>query len=212
MALASQYVQVYGQFPQFFEAIAAGQAPERFTVQHLKDIGFNSTNHRALIPMLKELGFLSADGAPTTRYHDYRNHALSKGVMGEALKEAYSDLFVIRTNPKEEDRALIEGKFKSTHNATERAAKLMTNTFFALLDLADLKVPGAGTIINTPPTETKGVVPSSEDAVPKPNGGQPTPQLTSPSLHYDIQIHLPATKDVEVFNAIFKSLKENLLG
>jgi hypothetical protein len=26
------------------------------------------------------------------------------------------------------------------------------------------------------------------------------------------QIHLPATKDVEVFNAIFKSLKEHLLA
>jgi hypothetical protein len=29
-------------------------------------------------------------------------------------------------------------------------------------------------------------------------------------LHYNIQIHLPATKDVEVYNAIFKSLKEHL--
>jgi hypothetical protein len=31
-------------------------------------------------------------------------------------------------------------------------------------------------------------------------------------LHYNIQIHLPATKDIEVFNAIFKSLKEHLFG
>jgi len=29
-------------------------------------------------------------------------------------------------------------------------------------------------------------------------------------LHYNIQIHLPATKDIEVYNAIFKSLKEHL--
>ena len=32
-----------------------------------------------------------------------------------------------------------------------------------------------------------------------------------PGLHYNIQIHLPATKDVEVYNAIFKSLREHLL-
>jgi hypothetical protein len=32
-----------------------------------------------------------------------------------------------------------------------------------------------------------------------------------PALHYNIQIHLPSTKDVEVFNAIFKSLREHLL-
>jgi hypothetical protein len=30
-------------------------------------------------------------------------------------------------------------------------------------------------------------------------------------FHYNIQIHLPATSDVGVYNAIFKSLKENLL-
>ena len=30
-------------------------------------------------------------------------------------------------------------------------------------------------------------------------------------LKYDIAIHLPATKDIEVYNAIFKSLKEHLV-
>ena len=30
-------------------------------------------------------------------------------------------------------------------------------------------------------------------------------------LRYNVEIHLPATKDVEVYNAIFKSLKEHLL-
>ena len=30
-------------------------------------------------------------------------------------------------------------------------------------------------------------------------------------LRYNIEVHLPATKDVEVYNAIFKSLKEHLL-
>jgi hypothetical protein len=30
-------------------------------------------------------------------------------------------------------------------------------------------------------------------------------------LRYNIEIHLPATKDPEVFSAIFRSLKEHLL-
>ena len=30
-------------------------------------------------------------------------------------------------------------------------------------------------------------------------------------FHYNIQIHLPATNDISVYNAIFKSLKDNLL-
>ena len=42
----------------------------------------------------------------------------------------------------------------------------------------------------------------------------PIPKTLSASkvgLHYNIQIHLPATKDVEVYNAIFKSLKDHLI-
>ena len=30
------------------------------------------------------------------------------------------------------------------------------------------------------------------------------------NFHYNIQIHLPATTDISVYNAIFKSIKENL--
>lgn len=43
---------------------------------------------------------------------------------------------------------------------------------------------------------------------------QPYQALQSqPNLgfHYNIQIHLPATTDISVYNAIFKSLKDNLL-
>ena len=49
MALPSVYTQVYGQIPEFFSKIQEGQAPSNFTQQHLKDIGFASTNHRAFI-------------------------------------------------------------------------------------------------------------------------------------------------------------------
>ena len=90
MALANAYVQVYGQLSDVFDRIAEGQAPDKFTTQHLKDLGFASSNFRAVIPLLKQLGFLSPDGTPTTRYHDYRNTARSRRVMADAIREAYS--------------------------------------------------------------------------------------------------------------------------
>ena len=77
MALTNAYVQVYGQLDQLFNRMAEGQAPEKFSIQHLKDLGFTSSNYRAVIPLLKALGFLSPDGAPTSRYHEYRNTAQS---------------------------------------------------------------------------------------------------------------------------------------
>jgi hypothetical protein len=217
MALTDAYVQVYGQIPQFFEELSKGQAPDQFTVQHLKDLGFSSSNHRALIPLLKELGFLSPEGAPTQRYHDYRNPALSRQVMAQAIREAYGDIFVLRSNPTETDRTLVEGKFKSAHNKSENVAKLMAATFFALADLADLTAP-------VPPAKKSDAEPLPEPAKvevepPKVSPNQQLPAAVAGSgpakatttLHYNIQIHLPATKDVEVYNAIFKSLREHLL-
>lgn len=203
MALSKAYVQVYGQLGEVFARIAEGQAPEKFTTQYLKDLGFVSSNFRAVIPLLKSLGFLSEDGTPTSRYHDYRNTARSGRVMAEALREAYGDVFTIKANPIDTDRPLIEGKFKSVHNASTNVAKLMANTFYSLLELADLSL---GTI------ETKKEEKQSEPPVQVKIGAD-TQQASHPrpTLHYNIQIHLPATKDIEVFNAIFKALKEHLL-
>ncbi|WP_353119647.1 DUF5343 domain-containing protein [Nitratidesulfovibrio sp.] len=207
MALTNAYVQVYGQLPELFTRISEGAAPDKFTNQHLKDWGYNSSNYRAVIPLLKALGFLSADGSPTSRYHEYRNTAQSKRIMADALKEAYGDLFTIKQTPKATDRELIEGKFKSTHNTSPHTAKLMASTFYALLDLADLSPTSDKKHDNTQIPHEE----SSTKSTSITTTDQSTRQHTRPSLHYNIQIHLPATKDIEVFNAIFKSLKEHLI-
>lgn len=208
MALTNAYVQIYGQLKDVFQSISEGQAPEKFTRQHLKDIGFGGSNYRAVIPLLKAIGFLSEDGTPTKRYHDYRNQALARRVMAEALRDGYSDLFTIKSSPSPTDRDLIEGKFKSTFNATPLTAKLMASTFFALLALADLSEPPVAKkeeIVEVPTPKIE----KTEKTEKREDGAVTLQNRTS--LHYNIQIHLPATKDIEVFNAIFKAIKEHLL-
>jgi hypothetical protein len=210
MALTDAYTVAVGRIPDLFAKIKDGQAPELFTVQLLKDWGFTSSNDRAAIPLLKELGFLSPDGKPTSRYHDYRNHTRSKIVMGQALRDAYGDVFLIKEHPTKGDRAAIEGKFKSFHNASDNVASLMAKTFFSLLDLADLQ--GATADVQKHEAPINGGNGSHEvngfDVRGGVNNGQRSPILSG--LHYNIQIHLPATKDVEVYNAIFKSIKGHL--
>lgn len=209
MALPSVYTQAYGQIPEFFSKIQEGQAPSNFTQQHLKDIGFSSSSHRSFIPILKALGFISPSGSPTNRYHSYRDKSQARQIIGEAIKEAYSDLFLIKTHPKESDKHLIEGKFKSVHNATDRPAELMAKTFFCLLAIADIDhAPKSHTNESQKPLEPANPPVTEADTTPY----QKQIGIANPSLHYNIQIHLPATKDIEVYNSIFKSLKEHLLG
>jgi len=127
--------------------------------------------------------------------------------MAEALREAYHDLFLIKANPTKSDTAAITGKFKSYHNASDDVAQRMAKTFFALLALADLDTG------NSELKDSSSESGSAMSDVPKPQApviGVPS-QPNGIGLHYNIQIHLPATKDVEVYNAIFKSLREHFV-
>lgn len=199
MALSNAYTEAYGKLGEFFAALRDGQAPPLFTHQVLQDLGFKSTKHRAYIPILKALGFLTPDGKPTQRYSDYRDHSQSKRVMGEALREAYADIFLIKEKPNSADSAAVEGKFKSYHNASDNVAVNMRRTFFSLLELADLNAKAQKSEKTTPTPEVE-----APHQMPMASPG------SHPGLHYNIQVHLPATKDVEVYNAIFKALKEHL--
>lgn len=204
MALTASWVQSPNRVAAVFNKIRDGQAPSAVSQQLLKDWGFTSSSDRAFIPLLKALGFLSGTGQPTQRYHNYRDHSQSKSVMAEALREAYGDLFLIKAKPTKSDSAAITGKFKSFHNASDDVAQRMAKTFFALVDLADFDAIGADAISPSPDDE----VDRGPQFVPPIQTGGPA-QLSG--LYYNIQIHLPATKEVEVYNAIFKSLKEHFV-
>jgi len=205
MALTNAYSVAVSRIPDLFAKIRDGQAPDLFSQQLLRDWGFSSSNDRAFLPLLKALGFLSPDGKPTALYHEYRDHSRSKSVMAQALRSAYGDIFLIKEHPTDADRSAIQGKFKSYHNASDNVASLMAKTFYALLALADLKATSAA----------KPVTRESEKKVDAPDedqeGEPPLRRAAASTLHYNIQIHLPATKDVEVYNAIFKSLREHLI-
>lgn len=214
MALANTYTVAVSRIPDLFAKIRDGQAPDQFTQQLLKDWGFQSSNDRAFLPLLKALGFLSPDGKPTSLYHEYRDHSRSKKVMGRALRQSYGDIFLIKEHPTQADKDAIQGKFKSFHNASDHVAGLMAKTFLSLLSLADLTTDTPGKPDTGPARKKKDVEEDDKkrDEEADEDLGPRKSKLHAPGLHYNIQIHLPATKDVEVYNAIFKSLKDHLLG
>ena len=207
--LARRYLTSVKNLPAIMAKIIEGTAPKKFTTAHLKGIGFKSSNDQGILPVLKELGFLSDDGTPTQRYHDYRDQSRSRAVMGNALREAYEEIFHINERPSENDRAAIEGKFKSEHNVSDSVAQRQAMTFLALLQHADLDA-------QDPVSSFEKVQNGKEDdeAVSSVRAKQtaqekrPSPDV---SLRYNIEIHLPATKDIEVYNAIFKSLRAHVL-
>jgi hypothetical protein len=206
--LTKRYVLSNKNIPLILTKVVEGVAPPKFNVEHLKSMGFGASNDRAFVPLLKDLGFLSSDGTPTPRYHQYRDGSQSRRVMADALRDAYEDVFHVSEKPKPADRSAIEGLFKSKHNSNDLTAGRQAATFFTLAGLADFdSAPpkqGIPAEVRRPAVEETIEAKPLEEVAKRP--------ALSTELHYTIQVHLPATKDIEVFNAIFRSLRENLLA
>src|SRR5271165_1772706 len=88
------YVNGYGGIPKLFAAIREATVPAKFTQDFLNDyLNLKSSSYRAMIPLMKRLGFIDQANVPTQAYRDVRDPALAGRVMAERLKEAYRILF-----------------------------------------------------------------------------------------------------------------------
>jgi Family of unknown function (DUF5343) len=87
------YMLSVKNLPSIFEAIRTAGVLDRFTHSFLKQLGFASSTDRAVISVMRSLRFLDDSSVPTDRYKRYRDTSLSRVVMAEALRDAYSDPF-----------------------------------------------------------------------------------------------------------------------
>jgi hypothetical protein len=179
--------------------IQAAAKPPKFTLEFLRNIGFTSTNDRAIVPLLKKLGFLTEDSIPTIYYDQLRESPRSKQIIAARIRDLYNELFTINTSIYNDTEANIKGAISRVTGKDETSVTRMYNTFKALCLLADFE---------TTTMPTQNTVPDEEPPESATSKHIPTPLKTE--FHYNIQIHLPATT-VSVYNAIFRSLKDNLM-
>ncbi|MEQ8925487.1 MAG: DUF5343 domain-containing protein [Fulvivirga sp.] len=206
MADSFPYMVANGKISQILDKLKKASEPNKFTHAFLKQLGFASTNDRAIIPLLKKLGFLNDNSTPTEKYKDLRDTTRYRFVLGEQIKELYSDLYAINTQIHEANEDEIKGAISRVTGKDETAVNRFYATYKTLTDIAEFDEP-------SPETESK----QEEKTEPKKEQTKKPDQKPSisipgsPDFHYNIQIHLPATTDIAVYNAIFKSIKENLM-
>lgn len=194
------YMVSNNKIAMIFDKILTAAVPEKFTSEFLKKMGFSSSNDRAFTILLKKLNFISSDGTPNSLYSNLKDKTLAKKTIANQIKELYNDLFIINTKINEASAEEIKGAISRVTGREEKEVKRIFSTFEALCAYADF----SETIIDE-------VIISEEDNISSSTDVNPViDNYTSPSFHYNIQIHLPATSDISVYNAIFKSIKENL--
>lgn len=212
MALPTSYLTSAKNVPAILSAMQQAKAPERFTVKFLESLGFKGNADRLIIGVLKAIGFLDDQGKPTDRYFEFLDQTQSKRVLGEAVQEAYADLFEVNTSAQKLDRSEVKNKFKTLSQGQygEAVIDKMALTFAALVSLADFSAPAQAKPV-PPATESP---PERLDQIESGSSNQPAKPghsgLNWGGLHYNIQIILPESRDPKVYDALFRSLREHL--
>lgn len=168
-------------------------------------LGLKSTSYRAMIPLLKRLGFLDPGSVPTQAYRDFRDDSMSGAVIAERIKDAYADLYAANEYAHKLAKDEVTSKLKTLTGAAADDSVIpnVAGTFSSLVKLAkfDGGRPPAKKEL-TPPPRDEGRTNLNVDKAFSGRLG----------ISYTINLNLPATTEIEVFNSIFKSLKQHILN
>jgi hypothetical protein len=209
------YVVSPGNVPKALEAITAAATPDKVSQNFVKTIlKIPGGSGDQMASFLKKIGFADAGGSPTDIYKKFRNESSRGRAAAESLRIGYAPLY--RRN-------------EFLHELPDKDLKglILEETGLS----ADSSVPGyilscIKSLKKFANFESNELGDNDEEMKEKPeiyrmatyggNNSDPPPtsnisKAVGLSVGYNINLNLPATSDISVFNAIFKSLRENLL-
>lgn len=205
------YVTAPGNVEKALLAIKNAATPPTVSQDFVKSIlQIKGGSGNQITAYLRKIGFVGQDGAPSALYKTFRNSSTSGNAAAAALKVGYAALYArneyMHTLKDDQLRGLIIEETGSAEESTTVGSILSCikgMKKFATFNSAVIEV-------------VEGDADKSAGSTAQPNGlpqSGKAEKLAGVGLNlaYTINLNLPATSDVAVFNAIFKSLKENLL-
>lgn len=207
MADKPPYVTAYGTITKALNKIQEAATPPRFTQDFLATkLDLKGGSPKPVIPFLKRIGFLGSDGVPTDLYKRFRNQGQRGRAAREALKKGYSSLYEVNEYIHDATEKDLRGVVVQVTglDADAPSVRAIIGSFKALKDFATFDGEE-----ESQEEETKAE--SEEQASETHEKGERVVLKRGLGLSYTINLNLPATSDITVFDAIFKSLKQHLL-
>ncbi len=209
---AIPYVTAPGNIERALKGIKSAATPPSVSQDFVKTIlKIPGSSGNQMTSYLRKIGFANSDGAPTDLYKAFRNSATEGKAAAEALKIGYKPLYarneyMHQLGDKELRGLVIE---ETGEGEDSNVVPLIVSCIKAIKKFAKW---------SEEPAEEKGEkaaaqkipVAQTEQTRSLQLPAQQTQRLRM-NLGYTINLNLPATSDVAVFNAIFKSLKEHML-
>lgn len=202
MSAKLPYLVSPGSLTTVLNKIKAAATPPTFTHDSVQTkLQIKGGTGRAAVPFMKRIGLVGSDGSPTGLYQRFRNGATSGAAAAEALKTGYKPLYEVNEYVHDLDDKHLKGLIVQVtgHEDDSSVVAHIRNTFKKLKAVADFDA-----------TTGEPVEEESVEQHVQPKGAVEREELGF-NISYTINLNLPPTTNIEVFNAIFKSLKENLL-
>lgn len=202
------YLNAYGNIEKALKKLKAAQTPARFTQDFLgTKLGLTGGGARPLIPFFKRLGLLGSDGVPTARYKRFRNPGQTGKAAAESLRQGYQSLYEVNEyiHDASDDDLLGVVVQVTGLEPTSGTTKAIIASFKAVNDFAIFEMDDD--------QENEDNQDEEEDQYEGEGEGEGDHVVLKKGLglSYTINLNLPATSDIAVFDSIFKSLKEHLL-
>jgi hypothetical protein len=214
MAKNLPYVTTVRTLERMLEKITQAAVPERFTQDFVATkLSMKGGTPRAIIPFIKKMGLVAGDGTPTDLYREFRNPNKSEAAMAQCIKTLYAPLFEMNEYAHELNDGELKGLIVESTGAPADSAvvKKTLTTFNALKKLSDFDSANESENQNSQIHQEPEQDEIPHQQFPVALGVKPANQGEGINLSYTINLNLPATTNIDIFNAIFKSLKEHLL-
>lgn len=201
------YVVASGVLKKALEQIITAERPDKFGTNFMATI-LNLTGGaaRAVPPFLKKMQFIGPDGSPTLLYSKFKTESGRNRAAYDGLKNAFSELFRRNEYIHRADESSVKDTIVEITGLkrTDPIVRLMYSSFDVVRGFISGDVSSAAE--GEPSTESSDTQTAS---LAQSNRG--TNDELRLGLSYQINIVLPETENIAVFNAIFRSLKDNLL-
>ncbi len=205
-----------GRIPEILDKIQTVGQPSKVDKTWFSSIGFTKQSDQRMIAVLKFIGFIESNGVPTDKWTKFRSKKSGKKILGEALKDAYNELYSIYPDAHEIDKEELIHFFSTRTTAGKLALAHTVNTFKNMADYAEFD--GISTQKSIP--EEEKPIDSTEleveDSSYKRTSNNFSKQIESIksgiTINLNIQLSVPETTDEKVYDKFFEALKKHLLS
>lgn len=196
------YTTTPGRLKETLQAMISAERPAAFNRDFIETVlGIKGGIVSGFPPILKRIGFLSSDNSPTELYGQFQGESSRSYAALAGLKNGFAELFKRNSHvDRAEDERIKDYLVQITgRKRDDQVIGAILGTFNAIRSF----ITGEATapVVND----------DSENGTEAQLNSENRTDSAKLGLSYHINIVLPETKDVAVFNAIFQSLKQNLL-